>query len=211
MDSSVVGRPRAAERARQRMRSLVRQPSSGVDKSRGGPSGAGTRRPPCRMYRGARGSARSSSPARPSSVDQAIQRLRVLRKLCGPMSKRKPSCSTVSMTPPKRAAALEQAARADSACRKRHAQARPEIPPPMTRILGGGGHGDAAALERLREEGLFGEALLLEIRIEEHGHVADEDAAEQRDANFVRRELDEADPRRTAAGARVPARSSRRN
>ena len=39
--------------------------------------------------------------------------------------------------------------------------------------------------ERLREQRALGQALFFEIRIEDHGDVANEDAAERRDADFV--------------------------
>src|ERR1700731_1047052 len=46
-------------------------------------------------------------------------------------------------------------------------------------------------LKRFREERLLGEALLLEVRVENHGQIANENAAQKRHADFVLIQLDE--------------------
>src|SRR5437879_13647849 len=46
-------------------------------------------------------------------------------------------------------------------------------------------------LKRFREEWLFGEVLLLEVRVENHGQIANKNAAQEGDTDFVAAQLDE--------------------
>src|SRR5579864_4996534 len=93
------------------------------------------------------------------------------------------------MTPPKRGLRSSRSTGRPS-CFKRHAHASPEIPPPMTGIWERAGT-RRGELKRLREERLFGQMLLLEVRVENHGEIADEDASQESHADFAGSQLDE--------------------
>src|SRR5256712_7143170 len=46
-------------------------------------------------------------------------------------------------------------------------------------------------LKRFREEWSFGEVLLLEVRVENHGQIANKNAAQEGDTDFFAAQLDE--------------------
>src|ERR1700719_503560 len=87
---------------------------------------------------------------------------------------------------------LDASSRATSAPNwlRRYAHDRPEIPPPMTMTCLE--PGIVSCLERLGKEGTLIHLLRVQIAIESHSDVANENSSERCDANVAGRENDEA-------------------